>query len=223
MTDAPADVDAMFADLVRQYGGIDKLSTADAAILKALAVALVSEPIVPATIAGLRGLLPAQSSGPRAIDLSLCSDAELDQLEAIVDRAAVPGAPVPPGIEHVRELLDMNSTLRRSHDEKDEQLRIERQARELHKHMSAESLAEIRRLRDENADLRKQLAATPASAAADNATAGSAVAARADPAPAEPPPNVVPIRSAPCALAFDPIIRCAPPHLDARKANWPEY
>lgn len=150
-----ADIEQLFASIVVERGGLDSLSVVSQALARALAVALATEPVNPATITALTGLLPPPLSHPGGVlDLSKLTDAELDRVEAMrdeVDSLLAKAGSVPPDLTadaaHVAELLTMNRGLNELVARTEERVRIAEQSAAMYRRMTetaSETCAELR-------------------------------------------------------------------------------
>jgi hypothetical protein len=198
-------VEQLFTEIASRYGGVDRLSLADAAIAKALAVELSRDALDPRAIADLGHLLPSPpSSGPQHLDLGKLSDDDLSALEAMHEKAGISGPAPDPGSERatIRELLDMNDKLQDMCIHKDAVHAADQSEIAMANRMWKESRDENERLRAEIERLRQERAeaqgAIPTPADENNA---SVVDPLHVPGPSgERAPNVVPLRGSGSAV-----------------------
>jgi hypothetical protein len=208
----------VFTGIASERGGIESFNTAQRVALRALVRVLANMSAGDVSKAGsieaLTDMLPpkAGSGADGHIDLSNLSDDDLATLERIATEHGDPG-PAPTGspeatiAEQNRQIAALHELVDRAND----RARIAEQGEMMQRHMADAAVAECNRLRAQ--------VAIPAPAATQTAPSATVESSKAVPTPT----NVVPIRSATSALAFDPINSCVPPHLDARKSGWPEY
>jgi hypothetical protein len=88
-----ATVEALFTELANERGGLKALTLMEAALCRALALALCRQQIDPREVSALAALLPP--ARPRDLDLSRLSDGDLLRLERMLRRAMGELPPVP--------------------------------------------------------------------------------------------------------------------------------
>jgi hypothetical protein len=154
------NVEDMFRSLCDERGGLDALSVTQAAIARALATALCTDPISPTAITSLTSLLPPPAGQlvPGHLDLSRLSDDELSTLEGMIERAGT-AAPPEPGSDRavINELLGLNEGLRAQCERANERAAIAEQSEQMHKRMHDEAVEAC-------CDLRARLEAAEAAA-----------------------------------------------------------
>src|SRR5262245_35241916 len=154
-----ADVEALFAEIVRERGGIDAMPITTQALCRALAQALASEPINPSVVSQLTALLPPVIGAARGgaggfLDPNLLTDGELEFVCGIYSRLEAAGLspnaePEPSSPEaRERELLDMIAKWQDLHARAEDRARVAEQAEEQWRTMHGTALFENRRLQE---------------------------------------------------------------------------
>lgn len=155
MTEASASFAQVFDALIARYG-VARDDVAAIAVVRSMARLLCADddmtPQSANAVASLAAMLPsATTAGERHHDLSVLSDAELDQLTALVERVTVTGpAPAPDSPEaRLRETLDLNDKLRELVSREQERARIAEDTIEVERRLARNAEAECHRLREQ--------------------------------------------------------------------------